>query len=66
MVLAGVLLIGALFAGYWGLVLSRQPAPLPPPPPQATSIVTGTAIAARRIETRERDFFIFLLLWLDE
>ena len=27
MVLAGLLLIGALVAGYWGLVLSRPPAP---------------------------------------
>ncbi len=35
MVLAGVLLVGALFAGYWGLVLSREPAPAPPPPPTA-------------------------------
>lgn len=28
MVLAGVLLIGAIIAGYWGLVLSRQPEPV--------------------------------------
>lgn len=27
MILAGLLLVGAVFAGYWGLVLSRQPAP---------------------------------------
>ena len=28
MILAGLLLIGALFAGYWGLVLSRPPEPV--------------------------------------
>jgi pilus assembly protein CpaB len=31
MILAGVLLVGALIAGYWGLVLSRQPAPAAEP-----------------------------------
>lgn len=31
MVLAGVLLIGAIIAGYWGLVLSRQPEPVAAP-----------------------------------
>jgi len=31
MILAGVLLIGALIAGYWGLVLSRQPEPVATP-----------------------------------
>ncbi len=30
-VLAGLLLIGALIAGYWGLVLSRQPEPVTAP-----------------------------------
>ncbi|WDU61679.1 Flp pilus assembly protein CpaB [Pseudomonas poae] len=30
-VLAGLLLIGALIAGYWGLVLSRQPEPVAAP-----------------------------------
>lgn len=29
--LAGLLLVGALIAGYWGLVLSRQPAPVTEP-----------------------------------
>jgi len=33
--LAGLLLLGAVFFGYWGLVLSRQPAPAPPHPPTA-------------------------------
>ncbi|OYU04417.1 MAG: Flp pilus assembly protein CpaB [Pseudomonas sp. PGPPP1] len=31
MILAGLLLIGALIAGYWGLVLSRQPEPVAAP-----------------------------------
>ncbi|KAF0862718.1 Flp pilus assembly protein CpaB [Pseudomonas sp. LD120] len=30
--LAGVLLVGAVFFGYWGLVLSRPPEPTPPTP----------------------------------
>jgi pilus assembly protein CpaB len=44
MVLAGVLLVGALFAGYWGLVLSRDPAPAPPPPPQAAPVEKAVAV----------------------
>lgn len=44
MVLAGVLLLGALFAGYWGLVLSRDPAPAPPPPPQAAPVEKAVAV----------------------
>lgn len=40
MVLAGVLLIGALIAGYWGLVLSRSPAPVAPPVVSAEKPVT--------------------------
>ncbi|WP_439863309.1 Flp pilus assembly protein CpaB [Pseudomonas antarctica] len=45
MVLAGVLLVGALFAGYWGLVLSREPAPAPPlPPAQAAPVEQAVAV----------------------
>lgn len=44
MVLAGVLLLGALFAGYWGLVLSREPAPVPPPLPQAAPVEKAVAV----------------------
>jgi len=44
MVLAAVLLVGALFAGYWGLVLSRDPAPAPPPPPQAAPVEKAVAV----------------------
>ena len=44
MILAGVLLVGALFAGYWGLVLSREPAPAPPPPPQTAPAEKAVAV----------------------
>ncbi|MHA6573105.1 Flp pilus assembly protein CpaB [Pseudomonas sp. ATCC PTA-122608] len=44
MILAGVLLVGALFAGYWGLVLSRAPAPVVQPPPQATPAQPAVAV----------------------
>lgn len=40
--LAVLFLLGALFAGYWGLVLSRQPAPVA----QATVVQTDTVVAA--------------------
>lgn len=39
--LAVLFLLGALFAGYWGLVLSRQPAPAPQAP--VAQIVTPAA-----------------------
>ncbi|WP_339415786.1 MULTISPECIES: Flp pilus assembly protein CpaB [unclassified Pseudomonas] len=45
MVLAGLLLIGALFAGYWGLVLSRAPDPVAVPTAPVVS-VENTAAAA--------------------
>ncbi|NVZ87512.1 MULTISPECIES: Flp pilus assembly protein CpaB [Pseudomonas] len=38
LILAGLLLVGALIAGYWGLVLSR-PAPAPPPVAQSPEVV---------------------------
>ena len=44
MILAGVLLVGALFAGYWGLVLSREPAPAPRPPPQTAPVEKAVAV----------------------
>lgn len=37
--LAGLLLLGAVFFGYWGLVLSRQPEPAPPAQPVAPRVV---------------------------
>ncbi|MDD0977599.1 Flp pilus assembly protein CpaB [Pseudomonas fontis] len=36
MILAGLFLFGAIIAGYWGLVLSRQPAELAAPAPAST------------------------------
>ncbi|PYY85747.1 Flp pilus assembly protein CpaB [Pseudomonas sp. TKO26] len=44
--LAGLLLLGAVFFGYWGLVLSRQPAPAPAPAPAAPSMVEKTTTSA--------------------
>ncbi|MFC6336804.1 Flp pilus assembly protein CpaB [Pseudomonas sp. CCM 7891] len=45
MILAGLLLVGALFAGYWGLVLSRTPAPAAvPSTPTATVEKTIDAV----------------------
>ena len=41
MVLAGVLLIGAIIAGYWGLVLSRQPEPVAAPVVSVAAPVTS-------------------------
>lgn len=41
MILAGLLLIGALIAGYWGLVLSRQPEPVAAP---VISVERATAV----------------------
>lgn len=38
MVLAGLLLIGALIAGYWGLVLSRAPEPVAAPAAPVVSV----------------------------
>ncbi|MGH8408386.1 MAG: Flp pilus assembly protein CpaB, partial [Pseudomonas sp.] len=42
LILAGLLLVGALIAGYWGLVLSR-PAPVAPPVPQPPEVVQPVA-----------------------
>ncbi|MFJ5298350.1 Flp pilus assembly protein CpaB [Pseudomonas sp. NPDC088368] len=46
--LAVLFLLGALFAGYWGLVLSRQPAPAP----QAPVAQTVTPVAAPVVEEK--------------
>lgn len=48
MILAGVLLIGALIAGYWGLVLSR-----PPEPVAAPVISVENSVAAIEDKTRQ-------------
>lgn len=52
MVLAGLLLIGALVAGYWGLVLSRPPAPAVAPSPQPVISVEKT-VAVVEDQTRQ-------------
>lgn len=44
--LAGLFLLGAVFFGYWGLVLSRQPAPATAPAPAAPSMVEKTTVSA--------------------
>ncbi|PQZ92420.1 MULTISPECIES: Flp pilus assembly protein CpaB [Pseudomonas] len=48
MVLAGVLLIGALFAGYWGLVLSRPPEPVAVPVVSVENTVAALEDQARQ------------------
>ncbi|UZE12661.1 Flp pilus assembly protein CpaB [Pseudomonas sp. B21-053] len=52
--LAGLLLLGAIFVGYWGLVLSRQPVPVAAPvaPPSAVVSVEKT-VAAAEDQTRQ-------------
>ncbi|MBJ2269955.1 Flp pilus assembly protein CpaB [Pseudomonas sp. MF6772] len=51
MILAGLLLIGALFAGYWGLVLSRPPEPAAEPAPSGVSV--EKTVAAVEDQTRQ-------------
>ncbi|NVZ65028.1 Flp pilus assembly protein CpaB [Pseudomonas gingeri] len=51
MVLAVILLIGAIIAGYWGLTLSRQPAPVAPP--EAPSAPVEKAVASAEDQTRQ-------------
>jgi pilus assembly protein CpaB len=53
--LAVVFLLGALFAGYWGLVLSRQPAPTPVAPvAQAAVPETTVVVAEKQVEDATR------------
>ena len=51
MVLAGLLLIGALIAGYWGLVLSRTPEPVAAPAAPVVSV--ANTVAAAEDQTRQ-------------
>ena len=51
MVLAGLLLIGALIAGYWGLVLSRAPEPVAAPAVPVVSV--DNTVAAVEDQTRQ-------------
>lgn len=46
--LAVVFLLGALFAGYWGLVLSRQPAPVPVAPVAQTQAPDVAPVVAEK------------------
>jgi pilus assembly protein CpaB len=50
--LAAVLLLGAIFVGYWGLVLSRQPAPVAQAP-AAPIITVEKTMAAAEDQTRQ-------------
>jgi pilus assembly protein CpaB len=50
--LAAVLLLGAIFVGYWGLVLSRQPAPVAQAP-AAPIITVEKTIATAEDQTRQ-------------
>lgn len=52
--LAGLLLLGAIFVGYWGFVLSRQPAPVAAPvvAPTTTTTVEKT-VASAEDQTRQ-------------
>jgi len=43
--LAGVFLVGALIAGYWGVALSRRPAAETVAQPSPTTVQTVTASA---------------------
>ncbi|MGE8147908.1 Flp pilus assembly protein CpaB [Pseudomonas frederiksbergensis] len=52
--LAGLLLLGAIFVGYWGLVLSRQPVPAAAPVATPTATVTvEKTVAAAEDQTRQ-------------
>jgi len=50
--LAAVLLLGAIIVGYWGLVLSRQPAPVAQVP-AASPVVVEKTVAAAEDQTRQ-------------
>lgn len=55
MVLAGVFLVAAILAGYWGLVLSRPPAPIAQPAPaQAQGTVPVAAPVPAKVEEPAR------------
>ncbi|MDI2593601.1 Flp pilus assembly protein CpaB [Pseudomonas sp. 681] len=52
--LAAVLLLGAIFVGYWGLVLSRQSAPVAAPQAPAAPVVTvEKTVAVAEDQTRQ-------------
>ncbi|MBF6042659.1 Flp pilus assembly protein CpaB [Pseudomonas sp. P154a] len=51
--LAGLFLVGAIIAGYWGLALSRQPAPEPAAQPVANTAPTAPAPVPMDDPTRQ-------------
>ena len=62
--LAVLFLLGALFAGYWGLVLSRQPAPVPVAPVSNTNNAapaTAPAFAEKTAEDPTRESVLVLV-----
>lgn len=71
MIVAGLLLIGALIAGYWGLVLSRPPAPVVAPV-AAPAVTVEKTLAAVEDQTRQpvivlvRDVPAFVPLTADD
>ncbi|WP_202370057.1 Flp pilus assembly protein CpaB [Pseudomonas sp. MWU318] len=50
--LAAVLLLGAIVVGYWGLMLSRQPAPVAQAP-AASAVVVEKTVAVAEDQTRQ-------------
>jgi pilus assembly protein CpaB len=53
--LAGLFLVGAIFVGSWGLVLSHQPAPVTETVSQPTApVMVEKVVAAAEDQTRQR------------
>lgn len=59
--LAGLLLLGAIIAGYWGLTLSRQPVVEPAAAPAAVAVVSPNAAPAIPVEDPTRQPVVVLL-----
>lgn len=59
--LAGLLLLGAIIAGYWGLTLSRQPVVEPAVAPAAVAVVSPNAAPATPVEDPTRQPVVVLL-----
>lgn len=57
--LAGLFLVGAIIAGYWGLTLSRQPAPDPVTPPN--TVATAPVLAPAPVDDPTRQPVVVLL-----
>lgn len=60
MILAGLFLVAALLAGYWGLVLSRPPAPVAAPPSDEVPAQPVTAPAPIQVEEPRRSPIVVL------